>query len=102
MHSAAMLVLAAATVSSSADKLRQIPREFWVRMGLAILVIIAVVIVLRKLANMNTAVLTVVVAMGLSFVGFTWIYDRNEPAWATPAVNWLSGFFPSKGKLANR
>jgi hypothetical protein len=97
-----MFVLAASTAATSADKLRQIPTEFWVRIGLAVLVIVAAVIVLRKVAKMNKVILAVVVLMGLSFVGFTWIYERNEPAWATPAVGWLSGFFPSKGKLSSR
>ena len=30
-------------------------------------------------------------------IGFNWIYERNEPAWATPTVTWLGGFFPGKG-----
>lgn len=94
-----MLVLAATT---AADRFRAIPKEFWVRMAIAVLVIVAGVVVLRKVAKMNKVILAVVVLMGLSFVGFTWIYERNEPAWATPAVSWLSGFFPSKGRLANR
>jgi hypothetical protein len=97
-----MFVLAASTAATSADKLRQIPTEFWIRIGLAVLVVIAAVIVLRKVAKMNKVILAVVVLMGLSFVGFTWIYERNEPSWATPAVSWLSGFFPSKGKLSSR
>jgi hypothetical protein len=97
-----MPVLAAAAVATSADKLRQIPTEFWVRTGIGVLVLVAVVIVLRKLAHVNKVVLTVIVGLIVSFVGFSWIYERSEPAWATPAVTWLSGFFPSKGKLANR
>jgi hypothetical protein len=90
--------LAAAAASAPADKLRQIPKEFWIRIGIAVLAVIAVVIVLRKLAHVNKAVLAVIVLLGSSIVGFNWIYQRNEPAWATPAVNFLSGFFPSKGK----
>jgi hypothetical protein len=98
-----MLVLAAATATAtSAGKLRQIPQEFWIRMALAVLVVVATIIVLRKLAKVNKVVLSVVVLMGLSFVGFSWIYERNEPSWATPAVSWLSGFFPNKAKLTGR
>jgi hypothetical protein len=47
---------------------------------------------------MNKVVLGVIVAVGLSFVGFSWIYERNEPDWATPVVSRLADFFPSKGK----
>jgi hypothetical protein len=97
-----MLVLAAATAATSAEKLRQIPNEFWIRMGLAVLVLVVTVVLLRKLAKVNKVVLAVVVLMGLSFVGFSWIYERDEPKWATPAVSWLAGFFPSKGRLSSR
>jgi hypothetical protein len=97
-----MLLLAATTAATSAEKLRAIPKEFWIRMLIAVAIIVAVVIVLRKVAKMNKAVLAVIVLMGCSFVGFNWIYERTEPKWATPAVNFLAGFLPSKGKLANR
>jgi hypothetical protein len=96
-----MPVLAAAIATSSMDKLRQIPMEFWVRIGIGVLAIIVVVIALRKLAKVNKVVLTVIVLFGLSMVGFNWIYERNEPSWATPAVGWLAGFFPSKGKASS-
>jgi hypothetical protein len=35
-------------------------------------------------------------------VGFQWIYERNEPKWATPVVEKLANFFPSKGQYAER
>jgi hypothetical protein len=89
---------AAAASKSSAERLREIPMEFWMKFGLGIVILIGVVIVLRKLAKVNKVVLGVVVALVLSFIGFSWIYERNEPAWATPAVQWLAGFFPTKGK----
>ena len=92
-----LLVLAAAT--TTADRLKQIPTEFWVRFGLGIVILIAVVIALRKLAKVNKLVLGVIVALVCSFVGFSWIYERNEPAWATPVVERLAGFFPTKGKV---
>ena len=86
-----------AATSTTANRLSQIPMEFWIRIGVGVCVLIAVVIALRKLAKVNKAVLFVIVGMILSFVGFSWIYERNEPSWATPAVSWLAGFFPSKG-----
>lgn len=88
----------AASQPTALERLRQIPVEFWVRIGIGLAVIVGVVIVLRKLANVNKVVLGIVVAVAASIVGFTWIYERNEPSWATPAVQWLAEFFPSKGK----
>jgi len=91
-----------ATTLSTADKLRQIPTEFWLRFGAAVLVVIATVVVLRKIAKVNKVVLAVIVGLLTTIIGFNWIYERNEPPWATPAVSWMAGFFPSKGKLSSR
>jgi apolipoprotein N-acyltransferase len=93
-----MSLLAAATANTTPlEKLKQVPPEFWLKLGLAILAVVVVVIALRKLAQVNKVVLGVVVFVGLTIVGFNWIYERNEPAWATPVVEVLAEFFPSKG-----
>lgn len=89
-----MLVLAAATTAM--DKLRQIPVEFWLRTAAAIAIVIVVVIVLRKLANVHKGILIGVILLGSTLLGFNWIYERNEPAWATPAVSFLADYLPSK------
>ncbi len=91
-----MLLLAAA--SSVTDKVSGIPAGVWLRLGIGLLALIATVVVLRKLAKMNKVVLGVVVFVVLSIVGFNWIYERNEPAWATPVVEKLAQFFPTKGR----
>jgi hypothetical protein len=96
-----MLLIAAiaapAAHATTLDKLKAIPPDFWMRLGLAVLVVIATVFFLRKIAKMNKVVLAVVVFLMVTVVGFNWIYQRDEPAWATPAVGFLSGFFPTKG-----
>lgn len=94
-----MPTLAAAVGSTAAERFNQIPTEFWLRMGIAVAVLVTAVIVLRKIAKMNKLLLGGIVLMVVSFVGFNWIYERNEPAWATPAVGWLAGFLPTKGHL---
>ncbi|HYP16368.1 MAG TPA: hypothetical protein VEQ65_04080 [Opitutus sp.] len=94
------LLAAAATNLSAMEKLQRVPPEFWVKLGLAVLAVVAVVIALRKLAEVNKVVLAVVVFVIFSTIGFSWIYERNEPAWATPVVEKLAAFFPSKGSYA--
>lgn len=89
---------AAAAEPTALDRLQQIPVGFWLRLGLGLLALVAVVLVLRKVAKVNKFVLGVVLFIVLTIVGFNWIYERNEPAWATPVVQWLAGFFPSKGR----
>jgi hypothetical protein len=88
-----------AAAQSSTTRLGEVPAEFWVKLALGIAVLIGVVIVLRKLAKVNKVVLGVIIALILTFIGFNWIYERNEPAWATPVVQWLANYFPSKGAI---
>jgi hypothetical protein len=95
-----MYFLAAAAASkTTADRLREIPTEFWIKIGIGVLILIGVVIALRKLAKVNKVVLSIVVLLVCSIVGFNWIYERNEPEWATPAVQWLSNYFPTKDSI---
>lgn len=97
-----MFDLAAAAASSTTDRLREIPLEFWLKIGAGIVGLVLIVLFLRKVAKMNKLVLTIIVLLVSSFVGFNWIYERNEPDWASPGVSWLAGFFPSKGKLPSK
>jgi apolipoprotein N-acyltransferase len=99
-----MLEILAASLSphSGADRLLQIPLKFWLRLGTAILVLIIVVLGVRRLAQGNKPIIAVVAGLVASIVGFSWIYERNEPAWATPTVNFLSGYFPAKAKVEER
>lgn len=94
-----MHFLAAAT-QSTADRLKDIPADAWLKIAAGVGVLIVAVILLRKLAGMNKLVLSVIVLVGVSFVGFSWIYNRDEPAWATPVVERIAEFFPSKGKAS--
>ncbi len=98
-----MLLLAVVEKNNTAlEKLKQIPPAFWWKVGIAVAAVILVVIILRKLAQMNKVALTIILLVVASTVGFSWIYNRNEPAWATPVVEKLAGFFPSKGSYATK
>src|SRR6185295_8555119 len=94
--------LAAITTTASAratvlDRLKEIPADFWLRFIVAIVALVVLVVVLRKVANMNKVVLAAVAFIVATVVGFNWIYERNEPTWATPIVGFLATFMPTKG-----
>lgn len=96
------LLAAVSTNPSALEKLRDVPPAFWLKLGLAILAVIVVIIALRKLAQVNKVVLVAVLVVVGSAIGFNWIYERNEPAWATPVVEKLAEFFPSKGAYRSK
>ncbi len=83
--------------TTALEKLQRVPPAFWLKLGIGVVGLVVAIIVLRKLAQMNKIVLAIIALVILSAVGFNWIYERNEPAWATPVVEKLAGFFPSKG-----
>ena len=87
-----MLFFAASTL----DKLKDIPTDVWVKLVIAVVALVIIIVVLRKVAQVNKLVLVMIVLFTLSVVGFNWIYERNEPAWATPVVEKVAQFFPAK------
>src|SRR5688572_5244665 len=95
-----MFIAASAHTATVLSRLAEIPIKFWVALGLGVAAVIIVVVLLRKLAGANKIVLGVVAGLCASIVGFNWIYERNEPSWATPAVGFVADFLPSKGTLA--
>ena len=90
-----MLFLAATT----SEKLKAVPPMFWVKAGAIIAAILIGFIVLQKVAHMNKMVLGAIAFVVCGVLGFTWVYERNEPKF----MSWLiepiasSGFFPTKG-----
>ena len=89
-----MLLLAATTL----EKLKAVPPMFWVKVAGVIAVILIGAIVLQKVAHMNKMVLGAIAFVVCGVLGFTWVYERNEPKF----MSWLidpiasSGFFPTK------
>lgn len=95
-----MNLLAAVTTppaGSALEKLRAIPADFWLRLGLAVLALVVLVALVSHVAKMNRVVVGVVAFVAVTVVGFNWIYERNEPSWATPAVGFFATFLPTKG-----
>ncbi len=83
------------------DKLKDVPPRVWWLVGGGIVAFILFVVIIRKLMDgANKFILAAVIALALFIVGLQWVYERNEPAWATPAVDFLARFLPSKPKSA--
>jgi xanthine/uracil/vitamin C permease (AzgA family) len=93
-----MFLLAA----SALEKAQSIPSATWLKLGIAIAALVAVVIILRTVAKMNKIVLGVVVFVVVTVFFFSWVYNRNEPRWMTPIIEKIAPFFPSAGSYANK
>jgi hypothetical protein len=89
----AMLLLAVTAL----EKLHAVPIKFWINLGMAVLILAAAIIIIRKAAQMNKILLSVIIFVVITCVGFNWIYSRNEPAFLTPLVEKIAPFLPTAG-----
>jgi cbb3-type cytochrome oxidase subunit 3 len=94
MLSAVMSLLATTTL----EKLQQVPSHTWWTIALAIVGFIVVVVLIRFAAQMSKLLLGGIVLFLLFLLCTQWVYERDEPAWATPIIEPLAQFLPSKGK----
>lgn len=90
-----MLLLAATAL----EKVKGVPPMFWVKTAAVLIGFIVAIILIQKVWHMNKLVLALIIFVAGSILGFTWVYERNEPAFMTPLIGWIadSGFFPTKG-----
>ena len=90
-----MLILAATAL----EKIKDVPAMFWIKAFALIVGFIIAVIVIQKVWHMNKLVLALIVFVVGGVTTFTWVYERNEPAFMTPIIGAIAdtGFFPTKG-----
>ncbi len=81
--------------SELGEKFQGVPRENWRNLGLAIIIIVVVIFLIRKAAKMNRIILVIISTMILIILTMTWVYERNEPSFLTPAIDAIRPFFPS-------
>lgn len=91
-----MLLLAATAL----EKMQAVPMKVWGNVALFILIFFVAIVVIRKAAEMNKVLLSVIIFVVVSIVGLNWIYARNEPKFLTPIVEKIAAFFPSAEKQA--
>ncbi len=90
----AMPLFAATTI----EKLQQVPPHTWWMITLTIVGFIVLVLLIRFAAQMSKLLLCGIVLFLFFLLCTQWVYERDEPAWATPIVEPLAQFLPSKGK----
>ncbi|HEY0965910.1 MAG TPA: hypothetical protein VGD88_00860 [Opitutaceae bacterium] len=93
-----MLFLAA----SALEKASQLPKSFWVNVVMAIGGLLIGIILFQHAARMNKLVLTLIIFLLVTVVGFQWIFERNEPRFLTPTIDKIAPYFPSKINYAGK
>jgi hypothetical protein len=82
---------------SALDKMKTLPPDVWLKIGIAIVAFILVVLIFRRVMKMNKIIASIIVMVTTSIVFFSWVYNRNEPKFLTPVVEKIAPFFPSAG-----
>ncbi len=84
------------------EKLQTLPPAIWLKIGTAIAAFILTIFLFRRVMKMNKIIAAVIVFVVCTVVFFSWVYNRNEPAFLTPLVNRIAPFFPSAGSYASK
>lgn len=89
-----MLLFAATAL----EKIKDVPPMFWIKVAAVLVGFIVAVILIQKVWHMNKLVLSLIVFVVFGILGFTWVYERNEPKFMTWLIEPIasSGFFPTK------
>jgi len=85
---------------SAVDKMKTLPPDTWLKIGVTIAVIVIAILVMRHVLKMNKIIASIVLFVVFSVVFFSWVYNRNEPKFMTPIVERIAPFFPSAGSYA--
>lgn len=83
------------TVSQNSFKM---PEGDWLRFGILLLVLLAVLQVVRFLRSSNRYVVLFVVLVGGTGLMASWVHNRNEPQFLTPVVEIVAPWFPKRVK----
>jgi len=91
-----MLLLAVTAL----EKIQTLPPAIWLKIIIAITAFILTIFLFRRVMKMNKIIAAVIVFVVCTVVFFSWVYNRNEPAFMTPLVQRIAPFFPSAGSYA--
>lgn len=93
-----MLLLAV----SALEKAQSMKPEVWLKIGIAIVAVVAVVILYRRIMRVNKVIAGVIIFVVCTVIFFSWVYNRNEPKFLTPIVEKIAPFFPSAGSYSSK
>jgi len=87
---------------SAIEKAQSMKPEVWLKIGIAVVAVVAAVILYRRIMRVNKVIAGVVIFVVCTVVFFSWVYNRNEPKFLTPIVEKIAPFFPSAGAYSSK
>ena len=93
-----MLFLAVTAV----EKIQTLPPAIWAKIGIAVAAFVLTIFLFRRVMKMNKIIASVIVFVVFTVVFFSWVYNRNEPAFMTPIVQRIAPFFPSAASYQSK
>ena len=90
------------SVKNFIDNLWSNPADFWLLVFGAIIVLLVLSVVFKKIIQVSQVVFVVALLIVAGVVMVKWVRDRNEPAFMTPVVNFVASFFPSSTTTQTR
>lgn len=84
------------TILSANQFTSKLPESDWLRFGILLLALLALLQVMRLVSRINRTFLLVVFGMGMFMLFSTWVRHRNEPTFLTPVVDAVAPYFPTK------
>lgn len=97
-----MLFLAANAPVTALDKLKTLPPDVWLKIGIVIVSFVAAILIFRRVMKMNKVVVGVIIFVVGTIVFFNWVYYRKEPKFMKPFIDRIAPFFPSAGDYTNK
>jgi hypothetical protein len=82
---------------SAFDKMKTLPPDVWLKIGIVIFAFIVAVFIFRRIVKVNKIIGSIIIVVVGSIIFFSWVYNRNEPKFLTPIVEKIAPFFPTAG-----
>jgi len=71
------------------------PADIWVKIFAVIVVLLILSVVFKRIVQLSQVVFVIALLAVAGVICVKWVRDRNEPAFMTPAVDFIASFFSS-------
>lgn len=80
---------------SAIDRIQHLPKKNLVNLGLAALLVLVVVVLIKLAARMNKFILGIIILVTLMVLMLTWVHERNEPKILSPFIDAIAPYVPN-------